>query len=404
MEDDMKLFVFNWSFITKYDLYHAFDKQGIEYDLFTPTALPRISSQKEQFKEELDKALEGKGYDAFFSVNFFPELAEAAHDRDTPYVSWAYDSPSLGGLMPCLFYDTNYIFLFDSSEFEEYKAHDVAHLYYMPLATNADRTIRIRPTPMEQMKYRAEVSFVGQLYQSDMDKTFPLFDEYGAGYIAAIINTQLNIYGTNIVRKMINENVVQRICNQEVTDALVENINKGYLQEVSELTAVQLSGFLLKAVTNKERVLLLSLLAKYFNVKLFTKEPYRIPNINVYGPVDYMNEMPKVFKCAKINLNITLRAIQHAIPQRVYDIMGCGGLVLTNYQEDLQKYFEDGRDILVYSSMDEALDKCRYYLSHEKEADKIRQNGYKLVRDQFSYEHQLNQIWEISGLKSMLAK
>jgi spore maturation protein CgeB len=402
MEDDMKLLVYNWVFVTKYDMYQAFDKQGIEYDLFTPKALPRIKSQAEQFKEELDKFLERKGYDAFFSVNFFPELAEAAHDRDTPYVSWAYDSPSLGGVMPCLFYDTNHIFLFDSWEYEEYKGHGVPHLYYMPLATNASRTIRMRPTPMEQMKYHADVSFVGRLYQADMDKTYPLFDEYGAGYIAAVINTQLRIYGTNIIKDMINENVVKRICNKDVSDALVENMNKEYLADVSELDEVRLIGFLLRAVTNKERVMLISLLAKYFNVKLFTSEPNKLPNVTVHGSVDYVNEMPKVFKCSKINLNITVRSIRNAIPQRVFDIMGCGGLVLTNYQEDLQRYFEDGCNILVYSSIDEALDKCRYYLSHEKEADQIRQNGYKLVRDQFSYEHQLNQIWEISDLKSKL--
>jgi spore maturation protein CgeB len=235
-----------------------------------------------------------------------------------------------------------------------------------------------------------------------MDKTYPLFDEYGAGYIAAVINTQLRIYGTNNIKDMINENVVKRICNKDVSDALVENMNKEYLADVSELDEGRLIGFLLKAVTNKERVMLISLLAKYFNVKLFTSEPNKLPNVTVHGSVDYVNEMPKVFKCSKINLNITVRSIRNAIPQRVFDIMGCGGLVLTNYQEDLQRYFEDGCNILVYSSIDEALDKCRYYLSHEKEADQIRQNGYKLVRDQFSYEHQLNQIWEISGLKSKL--
>ena len=68
----------------------------------------------------------------------------------------------------------------------------------------------------------------------------------------------------------------------------------------------------------------------------------------------------------------------------------------------LEEYFEDERDLLIYRSAEEALDKVKYYLAHEKEAERIRQNGYKIVKDQFSYGHQLNRIWELSGVKDLL--
>lgn len=398
----MRLFIYNWTFITKHDLYLALDKQGIEYDLFTSGASPRFEAQRAQFREDLEKALDGKAYDAVFSVNFYEDLANAAYEKGILYICWTYDSPSLGGVRDCHFLETNRIFLFDSGECAEYQYYGLPNLYYLPLAVNVKRLNTMKPSPMEQMKYRADVSFVGRLYQSDMDKIFPLFDEYGAGYIAAIINTQLGVYGTNIIKELVNEKVISRICNQNVTDALIQNLNNAYHYDIDEIKSWSCISFLLKAVTNKERVLLLTLLAKYFHVKLFTTEAPEIPNVNVYGAVDYVSEMPLIFKCSKINLNVTLRSIPHAIPQRVFDIMGCRALVLTSYQEDLEKHFKDGRDLLVYGSMEEALDKCRYYLKHEKEAEKIRQNGYKIVKDQFSYEHQLNQIWEISGLKGRL--
>lgn len=75
---------------------------------------------------------------------------------------------------------------------------------------------------------------------------------------------------------------------------------------------------------------------------------------------------------------------------------------INKLSKDIEEYFKDGRDLLMYSSVEEALDKCKYYLTHKEEADKIRLNGYKIVRDQFSYEHQLNRIWELSGLKAGL--
>ncbi len=395
----MKLFVYEWNFITKYDMVQALIRKGNEVDLFSSAASARKKDQREQFRINLNKALNEKTYDAIFSVNFFEDLAEAAHDRGILYICWTYDSPALGSVRPSLYLDTNRLFLFDSAEAEAYKKEGVPNIYYLPLAANAMRLGRMRLSPMEQMKYYADISFVGNLYQSDMDRIFPLFDEYGAGYVAAIINTQLNIYGTNIVKEMVNESVMKHICNQEVTEALLKNINTNFMQ-AEELNVGFFRAFLQKAVTNKERVLLLTLLAKHFRVKLFTLGAPKLPNVSVYGVVDYMEKMPLVFKCSKINLNVTLRCISSGIPQRVLDIMGCRALALTNYQEDLLQYFEDGRDLLIYHSTEEALDKCRYYLKHEKEAEKIRQNGYKIVKDQFSYERQLDRIWELSGLKN----
>ncbi|MCM1188234.1 MAG: glycosyltransferase [bacterium] len=397
----MKLFVYDWNFIVKHDLYLAFSELGIEYDLFSSVASPRFRDQREQFQKNLKEALEKKGYDALFSINYFSELADAAREKGIPYICWTYDSPALGAVDK---YDTSYFFIFDSAEYEEYKGYGVKNMYYLPLAVNTKRLSRMQPAPLERMKYHADVSFVGQLYQSDMDRMFPLFDEYGAGYTAAMINTQMKVYGSNIISDLVNENVIRRLCNREVTEALLENLNNNFYHDVEEMKTWALTGFLLKAVTNKERVLLLTLLAKYCRVKLFTVGEPKLPNVTVYGTVDYVRDMPLVFKCSRINLNVTLRNIRHGIPQRVLDIMGCGALALTNYQEDIGRYFQDGRDLLVYSSTEEALEKSRYYLAHEKEAEKIRQNGYRIVRDQFSYQQQLDKIWELTGLKAKLAK
>lgn len=400
----MKLLIFNWTFITKHDMYVELNRQGIEGTLFTPKARPRIREETEQFREELEKALEDQAYDAIFSVNYFPELAEGANAKDILYICWTYDSPNLGPVNDSMRLPTNRIFVFDSAEYEQYQEWGIKNLYYLPLAVDTKRLDRIRPTPMEQMRYHADISFVGRLYQSDMDKILPLFDEYGAGYVAALVNSQLKVYGTNIIiEELVNSGVAKRLCNTEVTEALLLNINENGKYDNEEITFAELNGFLLKAVTNKERVLLLALLAKRYHVKLYTTDSLQQPDIHVYKPVDYVEQMPLVFKCSRINLNITLRRIRHAMPQRILDIMGCRALALTNYQEDIFQYFEDGKELLVYRSVEEAADKCRYYLEHEKEAEQIRQNGYKAVRDQFSYERQLNHIWEICGLKGKLS-
>lgn len=398
----MKLLVYDWTFITRRDLYTTLQQQGIDFELFSSKASPRIKAQEEEFKNDLEKALQGKKYDAIFSINFHPAVAVAAHDRGMLYICWTYDSPALGGVQSALFLDTNRIFLFDSFEYDTYTKWKVPNLYYLPLAVDVNKLNRFHPKPMDMLKYQADVSMVGQLYQSDMDKIYPLFDEYSAGYIAALINTQMNIYGVNIIDELVNDAVIKRLCNEKVTEALLRNINHGFLHDVETLRRTPFSMFLSKAVTNKERVLLLTLIARYCSVKLYAPDHPNLPGVRECGIVDYEKEMPFVFKCSRINLNITLRSIRNGIPQRVIDILGCRALAMTNYQKDLEEYFEDERDLLIYRSAEEALDKVKYYLAHEKEAERIRQNGYKIVKDQFSYGHQLNRIWELSGVKDLL--
>jgi spore maturation protein CgeB len=108
--------------------------------------------------------------------------------------------------------------------------------------------------------------------------------------------------------------------------------------------------------------------------------------------------MPIVFNNAKINLNITLRAIETGLPLRIFDICAAGGFLLTNYQEELPEYFEIGKEAEYYGSRDELMDKCAYYLTHENERTRIAQAGLERIQKQHTWRHRVAQIitsiWE----------
>ena len=65
--------------------------------------------------------------------------------------------------------------------------------------------------------------------------------------------------------------------------------------------------------------------------------------------------------------------------------MGSKGVLLSNFQPELAEYFEDGLDVIMYSSMEEAVDKADYYLRNDDIRKKIEMNGYCKVKEFFTY-------------------
>ena len=60
-----------------------------------------------------------------------------------------------------------------------------------------------------------------------------------------------------------------------------------------------------------------------YPVRLYTADKISgMDKVELCGPVDYVKEMPHVFKNTKINLNMTLRSIWTGIPLRAMDVMG----------------------------------------------------------------------------------
>lgn len=165
-------------------------------------------------------------------------------------------------------------------------------------------------------------------------------------------------------------------------------------------------GLLLnKLVTNRERLLLISLLSKHHQFKLYSTSTHELfQNTIECGTINYYTEMPFAFRYSKLNLNMTLRCIRTGIPLRCLDIMGCHGLLLTNYQRDFEEHFKDHENLLIYHSIEEAFDKTQYYLSHETERKKIAAKGYETVKQYYNYPTVLREMLNRSGLGYLLPK
>lgn len=382
----MKFMCFQWRAFSQDDLEDALKAKGIELGSFSY----QFSGIQEDdyFLRHFSKALKNGGYDAVISWNFWPLVAQACYDQKIPYIAWEYDCPISYQIVPWVLYPTSYVFFFDRAECEKYEKKGAPHVYHYPLAVNTRRIDQLELTKEEQERFTCDISFLGTMYESSYAEMSRLFTEYERGYVEAAMAVQRRHYALPLFSEVLSERFL---------DPLMNKWNEQGFAKVDSMEALNIwmQELLGKHVTRKDRIELISRLGKKYDTRYYSYHRYEEIDGAVFaGPLNYREEMFKMFRQSKINLNITFRLITKGIPLRALDIMAAGGFLLSNWQEDLALFFQPGIDFACYENIEQAEEMADYYLSHEDERLKMAENGHKAVKV-FDYSVQLQGILDI---------
>lgn len=384
----MKILIFEHKNFGIEDICETFNSFGYTYKVIsTELIYNRINKDFNQiFEKEISD-----GYDCVFTFNYDPIVSTNCNIHNIPYISYVYDSPLITLYSCTIINPCNYVFIFDKMQYNELKKAGINTVYYMPLAVNSKRLKRQLSSSLNiHSSYSSDISFVGSMYNEkhNLFDKFKTTSPYTQGYLDGIMKAQLNVYGYYFIEELLTDNVLE-----EMRKAVPFTPNK---DGVETDTYVYAYYFIARKLAAMERYELLSALSDKFNVALYTSNPTdNMPYIDNRGPVDYYNNMPYVFANSKINLNISLRSIRSGIPLRCMDIMGCGGFLLSNYQEDFYEYFTPGQDMVLYDSKDDLINKCSYYLTHENERKQIAANGLGKIEENHTYDVRLNEMFNI---------
>ena len=55
-------------------------------------------------------------------------------------------------------------------------------------------------------------------------------------------------------------------------------------------------------------------------------------------------------------------------------------------------YFENGKDLVIFESVDDLVQKIGYYLEHEDERKAIAENGYRKVKELHQYQNRFDEM------------
>lgn len=349
-----------------------------------------LQNFSENEKESVEMCLEEGHHDLVVTYDFSKSVSEACQAWGVKYLAWVYDSPLVELYTKSALNEVNYISVFDRKQKERLKDVGLKHLYYYPLAAEVDNFGGVVIGKTDERKYSADISFVGTLYdQGWFERILDQADEEikedafrVAGSTRCIWDGKNNLWGKA------KEKTLQFMAEQEQQSTWDEyHMDKNYFNEAL---------LLVRKANEIERITILNKLAEKYQVVLYTGSDAKgkLKNVRIRPKVDYLAVMPKIFHLSKINLNITSRSIESGLPQRIWDVMGVGGFMLTNYQPEIEEYFEIGKEIEVYHDLDELMEKVEYYLTHDEERVRIAMNGYKKVREYHTYKARLKQILE----------
>lgn len=137
------------------------------------------------------------------------------------------------------------------------------------------------------------------------------------------------------------------------------------------------------------------------------------------GRLDH-DAMVRVFSSSAINLNLSnssdpdmslrnriyrfVKRIDESAPRRsqikgrTFEVPGSGGFLLTDRVPHLEDYFELEREIGVFSSTAELIERIRWWLDHPDERRAAAAAGYRRVLAEHTYDHRFEAIFQTAGV------
>lgn len=387
-----KILFYQWGSSSEPGLEKILKKNNIEYCVLSERIKDYHADS--EFSLEFLQIIHKEQIEAVFSFDYFPIISMLCEINQIPYISWIYDCPMYTLCSHTIENKMNHIFCFDRNYSFYLQQLGAVNCVHYPLAADSDRMEIIRSTNSsdKRKRYACDISFVGNLYNGEKNRLRTAkLSEYTKGYLEGIIEAQLKVYGYNFIKETLSDEIVE-----EIVEACQLQLGDMYYHDDRQL-ATDAVGM---EVSAREREKILRKLGEYFEIDFYSGSKlsvdYKNLKIRERGYADYEKEMPYIFHNSKINLNITSKTIESGIPLRVFDILSCGGFCLTNYQPEIAEYFVDGEDLVMYTGVEDLIEKVAYYLEHDGEREQIARNGYEKLKR----EHDLAEVAkEIFNLK-----
>ena len=116
-------------------------------------------------------------------------------------------------------------------------------------------------------------------------------------------------------------------------------------------------------------------------------------------------EMIQMYSRSKINLGFSSCGNTHETGERIlqvrlrdFEVPMSGGFYIVEYMEELEEFFNIGKEIVCYTSKEDLADKIKYYLKHDDERERIRKAGHERCLRDHSWHKRFQMAFKEMGL------
>lgn len=323
--------------------------------------------------------------DLIFTLNNLEIIPGLLKEAQIPYAVWFIDHPlfwSKPSSLSLSVTDYAYIFVWERFYLDLLKDVGFKNVHWLPLATNH----RIFKEGEVLKKFECDISFVGESMTHYLDKLL------SPSPLTLLSEDRIKV---KVFDSLINESIRQK---QKEPLGDIESIFEQLEQELGETISFrdeyQRKLFLLNlevAGMSAYRREMIKALSSKFNLSLYGDEGWKdIEGVNFCGRLNYL-DAPALYRASKINLNITKAHSPKAINQRLFDVPGAGGFVLTDFREDLRLLFDED-EVAYYQDKEDLIEKVRFYLSHPGQRERIARQARKRVLARHTYEVRMENL------------
>ena len=314
--------------------------------------------------------------DYVLTINFNSAISGVCELLKIPYLSWVIDTPCYPIYNAAINNSQSFTFLYDAAIATRLRGKGVRQVYHLPVAANPERIDQIQLQPEDDV-LRTDISFVGNLTRT----------EYRA-LIMSRLSEGTRARCEKLIRSLDPHPVAFELADH-IDDNLLEAIKaeSGYLLAGEHYLSVaeKLAYLLAREHSWHERIALIKQLGSRFYIRVYGNKEWE-GQINCYaGHADHFSLMPKIFQLSKININLSRSFVECGLPMRIFDVLSCGGFLLTNDKNDLQQLFTDGKDLVVFRDVKDLNDICEYYLEHQDERRAIAQHGHATLAERHTF-------------------
>lgn len=330
------------------------------------------------------------GITHLMSIHLIYNVAVAAYWAGIKYISVIWDAPYLKAYTVMGTLDNIWYSAFDKLDAERMRQGGCPHVMYQPLSVNRENILKWKKQFLAKRRYIHDISLIANLYEDNAyDRCLDLLPENMQAYFRSIFEEAAFKWdGVNRVYGKTGQEILEYM--KLVSPTL--KINNPYnVEDVRYFEAM----YLIRKLANIERVCVLNLLAEDHDVYLYTYsevDETLMPKVHRRPPVQVGEATSFIYAGTKINLNIALKGIEGGTTQRIMDIMGAGGFVLTNYCEETAELFEEDKEIVMFRTPEELIQKVDYYLEHEEEREQIARAGHEKAMNDYTYEKKIKRL------------